>query len=106
MSLLHSIQVSGGLLMGIGLVWIFPITARNIDLIQVRCMKSKILYYRMVKKHCSAFTAKTQLPNPPQDYSLLEEFAEMEDVLNSTCIEGVEFRNIIIDDNTEILGQD
>ena len=35
-----------------------------------------------------------------------EEFANMEDALNSTCIEGIVFRNVIMDDNTEILGQD
>lgn len=30
----------------------------------------------------------------------------MEDALNNTRIEGVAFRNVIMDDNTEILGQD
>lgn len=39
-------------------------------------------------------------------YILLEEFADMEDVLNSTCIDGIAFRNVIMDDETELLGQD
>ena len=39
-------------------------------------------------------------------YILLEEFANMEDALNSTCIEGIAFRKVIMDYNTEILGQD
>ncbi len=45
-------------------------------------------------------------PKANKEYILLEEFADMEDALNSTCIEGVAFRNIIMDANTEILGQD
>jgi len=39
-------------------------------------------------------------------YSLLEEFATIDDVLASTCIEGIEFRQIIMADETELLGQD
>lgn len=39
-------------------------------------------------------------------YILLEEFATMEDVLKSTCIEGIPFSEVIMDDDTEILGQD
>lgn len=41
-----------------------------------------------------------------KEYVLLEEFADMESVLSSTCIEGVVFSKIIMDDETEILGQD
>ncbi len=41
-----------------------------------------------------------------KEYTLLEEFANMNDALNSTCIEGIAFKKIIMDDNTEILGQD
>lgn len=41
-----------------------------------------------------------------KDYTLLEEFACMEDVLKSTCIEGIEFSKIIMDDDTELVGQD
>ena len=40
------------------------------------------------------------------DYTLLEEFASMDDALESTCIEGVKFREVIMDDNTELVGQD
>lgn len=42
----------------------------------------------------------------PHDYCLLAEFATIEDVLNSTCIEGRPFKEIITDDDTELLGQD
>ena len=45
-------------------------------------------------------------PKAKKKYILLEKFADMEDVLNSTCIEGIAFRNVIMNDNTEILGQD
>lgn len=41
-----------------------------------------------------------------KDYTLLDEFADMNDLLESECIEGVKFRQIIMDDNTEIVGQD
>lgn len=41
-----------------------------------------------------------------KEYVLLEEFADMEDVLNSTCIEGIAFSDVIMDDETELLGQD
>ena len=41
-----------------------------------------------------------------KDYTLLEEFATMEDALDSTCIEGVKFRDVIMDDGTELVGQD
>lgn len=44
--------------------------------------------------------------NGSHDYSLLEEFASIDDVLNSTCIEGRPFIEIILDDDTELLGQD
>lgn len=41
-----------------------------------------------------------------REYVLLGEFSDMEDVLNSTCIDGVAFRDIITDAETELLGQD
>ncbi len=41
-----------------------------------------------------------------REYILLEEFSTMEDVLESTCIEGIQFSQVIMDDNTELLGQD
>jgi hypothetical protein len=44
--------------------------------------------------------------NGPHDYILLEEFASIDDVLNSTCIEGKPFKEIIVEDSTELLGQD
>ena len=49
---------------------------------------------------------KDSNPKAKRKYIVLEEFADMEDALNSTCIEGIAFRNVIMDDNTEILGQD
>ena len=49
---------------------------------------------------------KNQRKKDGKDYTLLEEFACMEDVLKSTCIEGIEFSKIIMDDDTELVGQD
>lgn len=41
-----------------------------------------------------------------RDYSLLEEFASLDEALESTCINGISFKKIIMDDRTELLGQD
>lgn len=41
-----------------------------------------------------------------QEYTLLGEFATMDDALNSDCIVGIKFRDIIIDPDTELMGQD
>lgn len=49
---------------------------------------------------------KNNNPTSKNEYVLLEEFADMEDVLNSTCIDGIAFRDVIMDDETELLGQD
>ena len=40
------------------------------------------------------------------EYSLLAEFATIEDALDSTCIDGIVFREIIMDPDTELIGQD
>lgn len=40
------------------------------------------------------------------DYTLLGEFADMEDMLKSTCILGIPFEKVIMDDDTLLLGQD
>ena len=45
-------------------------------------------------------------PKAKKKYILLEKFADMEDALNSMCIEGIAFRILTMDDDTEILGQD
>ena len=49
-----------------------------------------------------------KIKNPPDghNYILLEKFATMEDVLESKCIQGIPFREVIMDDDTELLGQD
>ena len=49
---------------------------------------------------------KDNNPKAKRKYILLAEFADMEDALSSTSIEGIAFKKIIIDDSTEILGQD
>lgn len=41
-----------------------------------------------------------------ESYTLLEEFATMEDALKSTCISQIPFEKVIMDDDTELLGQD
>lgn len=41
-----------------------------------------------------------------KQYELLGEYADMEEVLQSTVIEGILFRDVIMDDSTELVGQD
>lgn len=41
-----------------------------------------------------------------EGYTLLGAFAAMEDVLRSECIAGIPFEKVIMNDNTELLGQD
>lgn len=41
-----------------------------------------------------------------RDYSLLEEFASIDDALQSKCIDGIKFSEVIMADNTELIGQD
>lgn len=41
-----------------------------------------------------------------KEYVLLAEFATMDDVLASDCIDGRPFAEVIMDDDTELLGQD
>ncbi|MDC7293550.1 hypothetical protein NXH67_08485 [Butyrivibrio sp. DSM 10294] len=46
------------------------------------------------------------LNNDSREYDLLGEYANMDEVLNSTVIGGRLFKDIIMDDETELLGQD
>ena len=39
-------------------------------------------------------------------YKLLGEYADMQDLLDSTVINGIPFNSVIMDDETELLGQD
>lgn len=41
-----------------------------------------------------------------RDYELLGEYADMQDVLESTVIKGRIFKDVIIADDTELVGQD
>ena len=41
-----------------------------------------------------------------REYELLAEFADMSEVLESTVIQGRPFKEVIMDDDTEIVGQD
>ncbi|MBP3871427.1 MAG: hypothetical protein J6E46_10695 [Faecalicoccus sp.] len=49
---------------------------------------------------------KNRVPKLNQDYELLGEFASMQDALDSPCINGIKFSQIIMDDETELVGQD
>lgn len=40
------------------------------------------------------------------EFSRIESFASMDDLLKSRCIDNLEFSSIIMDDSTEILAQD
>ena len=42
----------------------------------------------------------------PRDYVLIGEYADMDDLLDKCFIEGRKFREVIMDDNTEMLGKD
>ena len=44
--------------------------------------------------------------NGHREYVLLAEFASIDDALDNTSIEGLKFSEVIMDDNTELLGQD
>ncbi len=44
--------------------------------------------------------------NAERDFTMLEEFATMDDALKSTCIEGRPFAEVIMDDDTVLLAQD
>ena len=41
-----------------------------------------------------------------REYELLGQYTSMEEALESTVIAGKKFRDVIIDENTELLGQD
>ena len=50
---------------------------------------------------------KKEYPSPDKrEYELLGEFGDMSEVLDSTAIAGRAFREVIMDDDTELLGQD
>lgn len=49
---------------------------------------------------------KESQPGDGREYSFLEGFATVEGALESTCIEGVPFSEIILDERTIFLGQD
>ncbi len=55
--------------------------------------------FGLYKKNCPEEVNK-------RDYELLGEYAEMQDVLQSCVIGGIPFADIIIDENTELIGQD
>ncbi|MCQ2508320.1 MAG: hypothetical protein MJ097_05980, partial [Dorea sp.] len=52
------------------------------------------------------YRKKTYLSRDRKEFELLGEYAEMCDVLNSTVIQGRAFRDVIMDENTELIGQD
>ena len=41
-----------------------------------------------------------------REYELLAEFADMSEALESTVIQGRPFKEVIMDDDTELVGQD
>lgn len=49
---------------------------------------------------------KRENSNKNNQYKLLEEFATIDDALSSHCINGIPFYSIIVDENTELVGQD
>jgi hypothetical protein len=49
---------------------------------------------------------KEIISSDKRDYELLGEYADMQDVLESTVIQGRPFKEIIMDDNIELVGQD
>ena len=42
----------------------------------------------------------------PRDYILIGQYADMDDLLDKCFIEGRKFREVIMDDSTEMLGKD
>lgn len=69
--------------------------------------------YPMYKSDCTLpdgregiFGLYKKTPKDSQEYELLGEYATMEDLLDSKVICDKPFREVIMDDNTEIIGQD
>ena len=52
------------------------------------------------------YRKKEIISSDKRDYELLGEYADMQDVLESTVIQGRTFKEIIMNDNTELVGQD
>ena len=54
----------------------------------------------------SLYIKKDYLTPDKREYELLGEFASMNELLDSTIIQGKPFKEIIMDDDTELVGQD
>jgi len=69
------------------------------------CIKMETPYFQTVEKLCLAFIKKIYKELYGK-YELLGEYADMHDLLESRVIEGRSFAEVIMDDYTELLGQD
>ena len=54
----------------------------------------------------SLYRKKEYLTSDKREYELLEEYADMDGLLESTAIQGRAFKEVIMDDDTELVGQD
>lgn len=106
MSSLPNISACGDLLMVIGLGLDFSYNGTEYRFNTGSIYEKQDTILPNGKEALFGLYRKDSNPKAKKKYILLEEFADMEDALNSTCIEGIAFRIIIMDDNTEILGQD
>ena len=52
------------------------------------------------------YRKKDIISSDKRDYELLGEYEDMQDVLESTVIQGIAFKDVIVDDDTELVGQD
>ena len=85
----------------IGMDWIFCTKEKSTDSILDQCLIRKTQFLRREA------VFGLYLKNLADDsYILLEEFATINDALESCCIEGKPFKEIIVDGDTELVGQD
>lgn len=100
-------QENGGRQRGIGTDSIFHIMERNTGYIHGSMYNSedsmlsdgRVALFGIYKKRECKFDSCNQ-------YELLGEYADMHDLLESRVIEGRPFSEVIMDDYTELLGQD
>ena len=105
MSLHLNMLGSGDRQMVIGTDLIFPFMEQNIGYILVLCITKKILCFLDGRVALFGLYRKSECNTDPQ-YVLLGEYADMHDLLESRVIEGIPFSDVIMDDYTELLGQD
>ena len=101
-SLPINILVYGDLRMAIGMAWTFGGMDKNTDSRLAQCITPRIQFYRMGEKRSLGCMSRRKV----EKNKILGEYATMSDVLESRVLEGIPFRKVIEDEDTELMGQD